>query len=288
MKMGLLRWMGLTASVLISLTGAVRADDAGQWSKIRIATEGAYAPWNYMSPDGKLVGYEIDLAQELCRRMKTECEIVAQDWDGMLPALNAGKFDAIIASMSVTPERQKVASFSVPYAKAPNAFMMMKDSPLVAALGPRVDYSLKKDPDGAKRAIEAMAPALKGKVLAVQGSSTAATFATAELKDKVEIREYKTTEEHNLDLVAGRVDLVMGNITMLKAAMKQPDLANATLAGPTFIEGVLGSGTANVAMRKDDTALKAKFDAAIHEVNADGFNNKLTEKWFGVDITPKD
>ncbi|TGT91292.1 MULTISPECIES: transporter substrate-binding domain-containing protein [unclassified Mesorhizobium] len=286
--MGLLRWMGLTASVLISLTGAVRADDAGQWSKIRIATEGAYAPWNYMSPDGKLVGYEIDLAQELCRRMKTECEIVAQDWDGMLPALNAGKFDAIIASMSVTPERQKVASFSVPYAKAPNAFMMMKDSPLVAALGPRVDYSLKKDPDGAKRAIEAMAPALKGKVLAVQGSSTAATFATAELKDKVEIREYKTTEEHNLDLVAGRVDLVMGNITMLKAAMKQPDLANATLAGPTFIEGVLGSGTANVAMRKDDTALKAKFDAAIHEVNADGFNNKLTEKWFGVDITPKD
>ncbi|MDX8457895.1 transporter substrate-binding domain-containing protein [Mesorhizobium humile] len=288
MKTGLLRWIGLAAGILISLAGAARADDAGQWSKIRIATEGAYAPWNYMSADGKPVGYEIDLAQELCRRMKAECEIVAQDWDGMLPALNAGKFDAIIASMSVTPERQKVASFSVPYAKAPNAFMMMKDSPLVAELGPRVDYSLKKDPEGAKKAIEAMAPALKGRVLAVQGSSTAATFATAELKDKVEIREYKTTEEHNLDLVAGRVDLVMGNITMLKAAMKQPDLANATLGGPTFIEGVLGSGTANVAMRKDDTALKAKFDAAIHEVNADGFNRELTEKWFGVDITPRD
>lgn len=288
MKTGLLRWMGLAAGILISLAGAARADDVGQWSKIRIATEGAYAPWNYMSPDGKLVGYEIDLAHELCRRMKAQCEIVAQDWDGMLPALNAGKFDAIIASMSVTPERQKVASFSVPYAKAPNAFMMMKDSPLVAALGPRVDYSLKKDPEGASKAIAAMAPALKGKVLAVQGSSTAATFATAELKDKVEIREYKTTEEHNLDLVAGRVDLVMGNITMLKAAMKQPDLANATLAGPTFIEGVLGSGTANVAMRRDDTALKAKFDAAINEVNADGFNRDLTEKWFGVDITPRD
>lgn len=288
MKMGLLRWMALAASVFIFLTGAGRADEAGQWSKIRIATEGAYAPWNYTSSDGKLVGYEIDLAQELCRRMKAECEIVAQDWDGMLPALNAGKFDSIIASMSVTPERQKVASFSVPYAKAPNAFMMMKDNPQVSELGPRVDYSLKKDPAGARKAIEAMAAALKGKVLAVQGSSTAATFATAELKDLVEIREYKTTDEHNLDLAAGRVDLVMGNITMLKAAMKQPDLAGATLAGPTFIEGVLGSGTANVAMRKDDTALKAKFDAAINEVNKDGFNRTLTEKWFAVDITPKD
>lgn len=288
MKMGLVRWTTLAAGALIFLTGAARADEAGQWSKIRIATEGAYAPWNYTSPDGKLVGYEIDLAKELCNRMKAECEIVAQDWDGMLPALNAGKFDAIIASMGVTPERQKVAAFSVPYAKAPNAFMMMKDNPLVSELGARVDYSLKKDPEGAKKAIEAMAPALKDKILGVQGSSTAATFATAELKDKVEIREYKTTEEHNLDLVAGRVDLVMGNITMLKAAMKQPELANATLAGPTFIEGVLGSGTANVAMRKDDTALKAKFDAAIDEVNKDGFNRALTEKWFGVDITPKD
>ncbi|MBZ9847369.1 transporter substrate-binding domain-containing protein [Mesorhizobium sp. CA14] len=288
MKTGLIRWMGLAASVLIFLTGAARADEAGQWSKIRIATEGAYAPWNYTSSDGKLAGYEIDLAQELCRRMKADCEIVAQDWDGMLPALNAGKFDAIIASMSVTPERQKVASFSVPYAKAPNAFMMMKDNPLASELGSRVDYSLKKDPEGAKKAIAAMATALKGKVLGVQGSSTAATFATAELKDLVEIREYKTTDEHNLDLAAGRIDLVMGNITMLKAAMKQPDMAGATLAGPTFIEGVLGSGTANVAMRKDDTALKAKFDAAIAEVNTDGFNRTLTEKWFGVDITPKD
>jgi octopine/nopaline transport system substrate-binding protein len=285
--MGLRQCLGLAACVLAIFSGAARADDAGQWSKIRIATEGAYAPWNYMSPDGKLAGYEIDLTNELCKRMKADCEIVAQDWDGMLPALNSGKFDAIIASMSVTPEREKVAAFSVPYARAPNAFMTLKDSPLASTLGPRVDYNLRKDPESAKKAIEALAGPLKGKVLGVQGSSTAAIFASAMLKDIVEIREYKTTEDHNLDLVAGRVDLVMGNITMLKAAMKQPDLADATLAGPTFIEGVLGSGTANVAMRKDDSALKAKFDNAINEVNADGFNRALTEKWFGIDITPK-
>ena len=286
--MKIARWAGIAASILVLLAAPARADDPAQWSKIRIATEGAYAPWNFTNADGELVGYELDLAKELCRRMESECEIVAQDWDGMLPALNAGKFDAIIASMGVTSEREKVASFSEPYAKAPNTFMTMKDSPLAKELGERVDYNLRKDPDGAKKAIEALAPALQGKVLGVQGSSTAANFANAMLKDVVEIREYKTTDQHNLDLVAGRVDLVIANITTLQASMKQAELAGATLAGPTFVEGVLGSGTANVAMRKDDVALKARFDKAIESVNADGFNRQLMEKWFGVDITPKD
>ncbi|WP_018182816.1 transporter substrate-binding domain-containing protein [Kaistia granuli] len=286
--MKIVKWTGLAAGIVMMLTGAASADDAAQWGKIRIATEGAYEPWNYTSPDGKLIGYELDLAEELCRRMQSECEIVAQDWDGMLPALNAGKFDAIMASMGVTPERQKVAAFSESYTKAPNTFMTLKDSPIATALGAQIDYNLRKDPEGAQKAINAMAEPLKGKILGVQGSSTAAAFANAMLKDVVEIREYKTVDQHNLDLVAGRIDMVMANITVLKASMKQPDLADATLAGPTFVEGVLGSGTANVAMRLDDVALKAKFDKAIQEVNADGFNKKLTEKWFGADITPKD
>jgi octopine/nopaline transport system substrate-binding protein len=282
------RWVGLAASVLTLSIGSARADDAAQWSKIRIATEGAYEPWNYTAPNGQLMGYEIDLAKEVCRRMDSQCEIVAQDWDGMLPALNAGKFDAIMASMGVTPEREKVAAFSAAYAKAPNTFMAMGDNPLAKELGQRVDYNLRKDPEAAKKAIEAMAPKFKGKVLGVQGSSTAAKFADAMLKGIVEIREYKTTDQHNLDLVAGRIDLVLGNITMLQAAAKQPQLAGATIVGPTFVEGILGSGTTNVAMRRDDTALKARFDKAIQSVNADGFNKKLQEKWFGVDITPKD
>jgi len=282
------RWAGLAAGILMSLTVAARADDTNKWAKIRIATEGAYAPWNFMTSDGKLAGYEIDLAQELCRRMHAECEIVAQDWDGMLPALNAGKFDAIIASMGVTPEREKVAAFSIPYSGAPNAFLIMKDSPLVKALGPKVDYNMTKDPGGSQKAVDAMAGALKGKILGVQGSTTAARFADAELKNFVEVREYKTAQEANLDLVAGRTDFVMANITILQAAAKQPEFAQTTVAGPTFRGGVLGSGTTNVAMRKGDTALKEKFDQAIKEVNADGFNRALTIKWFGVDITPKD
>ena len=85
-----------------------------QEKTVKIATEGAYAPWNFTSAGGKLEGFEIDLANDLCARMKVKCEIVAQDWDGIIPALQAKKYDAIMAGMSVTPKREEVMSFSEP------------------------------------------------------------------------------------------------------------------------------------------------------------------------------
>jgi octopine/nopaline transport system substrate-binding protein len=271
---------------VVASTGALAQDKT--WETVRIASEGAYAPWNFTSPDGKLIGYEIDLAHELCKRMRVKCEIVAQDWDGMLPALNAGKFDAIMASMAVTPDREKVATFSAPYTKSPNGFMALQGTPVAEALGSGTAFNLRKDPQGAEAGVKAMAPVLKGKVLGVQGSTTAALFADAYLKNVMTVREYKTVDQHNLDLVAGRIDLVMANTTVLSKELQRPELKGAKLVGPTFIEGVLGSGTANVAMRKGDAGLKALFDKAIAEVNADGTNKKLTEQWFGLDITPKD
>ena len=107
--------------VLMTLVAAMFAGQsiAGEWSKIRIATEGAYAPWNFTDSSGKLVGFELDLAQDLCKRMKAECEIVAQAWDGIIPALQAGKYDAIMAGMSITDKRKKVITFSRDYAATP-------------------------------------------------------------------------------------------------------------------------------------------------------------------------
>lgn len=250
---------------------------------IRIATEGAYAPWNYTLPDGTLAGYEIDLAKELCKRMKAQCEIVAQNWDGMLPALNAGKFDAIIASMGVTPERAEVAAFSDPYSTAPNAFLALNGSGLAEALPWHDKFDLRDKAAGSKDIVEKLDAALKGKVLGIQGSTTAGKFVDEYLKDAVTVRSYKTQDEANLDLLAGRIDLTMANITVLAEALKKPDMAKAELVGPTFL---LASGT-SVAFRKSDTALKDKFNAVVHEVNADGFNKALTEKWFGVDISVK-
>jgi octopine/nopaline transport system substrate-binding protein len=256
------------------------------WDKVTVATEGAYAPWNYTGPDGKLAGYEIDLTRELCNRMKVKCDIVAQDWDGIIPGLTAGKYDAIIASMGVTSAREKVVAFSVPYTQAPNGFLTLKSSPLAAMPDLNKLFNLSQDEAGAQKEIAKLRSLLSGKVLGVQSSSTAANFVDKYLKDVVEVREYKTIEQHNLDLEAGRVDLVMANITVLNKALSQPDMKDAMLAGPRFVGGVIGAGTTNVAMRKDDVELKGMFDKAIQSVNDDGTNRRLMQKWFGLDLSP--
>lgn len=276
-----------TLAILLASLAFAQSTLAAQknWEKVTVATEGAYAPWNFTGPDGKLNGYEIDLTHELCSRMKVKCDIVAQDWDGIIPGLNAGKYDAIVASMGVTPAREKVVAFSAPYTQAPNGFMALKSSPLAAMPDLNKIFNLSQDEDAAKKEIAKLLPLLKGKTLGVQSSSTASNFVDKYLKDSVEVREYKTVEQHNLDLEAGRIDLVVANVTVLNKAATS-DMKDATLVGPRFVGGVLGVGTTNVAMRKDDVELKAMFDKAIKSVNDDGTNRRLMQKWFGLDLSP--
>src|SRR5215213_6583244 len=160
-----------------------------KWETVKIATEGAYAPWNFTGAGGKLEGYEIDLANELCGRMKVKCEIVAQDWDGIIPALQAKKYDAIMAGMNITDKRLEVINFSIPYAATPHGWGVMKDSPLAKLAGTGTTVSFEKDPEGAKKAIEAWKSLLKGKTVGVQGSTVNAQFVEQYLKDVVQIRE---------------------------------------------------------------------------------------------------
>ncbi|TIL79413.1 MAG: transporter substrate-binding domain-containing protein, partial [Mesorhizobium sp.] len=100
--------------------------------KLKIATEGAYPPFNTITADGKLVGFDIDITNALCAQMKVECELVTQDWDGMIPALQAKKFDAIIASMSITEERKKQVSFTNKYYTTPLSLVALKDSDIAS------------------------------------------------------------------------------------------------------------------------------------------------------------
>jgi octopine/nopaline transport system substrate-binding protein len=188
--------------------------------------------------------------------------------------------------MGVTSAREKVVAFSVPYTQAPNGFLTSKSSPLAAMPDLNKLFNLSQDEAGAQKEIAKLRSLLSGKVLGVQSSSTAANFVDKYLKDVVEVREYKTIEQHNLDLEAGRVDLVMANITVLNKALSQPDMKDAMLAGPRFVGGVIGAGTTNVAMRKDDVELKGMFDKAIQSVNDDGTNRRLMQKWFGLDLSP--
>lgn len=276
-----------TLAILLTSLACAQSALAAQktWEKVTVATEGAYAPWNFTDPDGKLNGYEIDLTHELCNRMKVKCDIVAQDWDGIIPGLNAGKYDAIVASMGVTPAREKVVAFSAPYTQAPNGFMALKSSSLAALPDSNKLFNLSLDEGAAEKEIAKLRALLKGKTLGVQSASTASNFVDKYLKDVVEVREYKTIEQHNLDLEAGRVDLVIANVTVLNKAVTS-DMKDAALVGPRFVGGVLGGGTTNVAMRKDDVELRAMFDKAIKSVNDDGTNRRLMQKWFGLDLSP--
>ena len=145
MKLFKMLGLGLLASTLAVGTAAA------QEKTVKIATEGAYAPWNFTGAGGKLEGFEIDLANDLCARMKVKCEIVAQDWDGIIPALQAKKYDAIMAGMNITDKRLEVINFSLPYAATPHGFGVMKDSPLAKLAGTGNTVSFEKDPEGAKR-----------------------------------------------------------------------------------------------------------------------------------------
>lgn len=269
--------LGLSLSSLMA-----HADDA---PVLKIATEGAYAPWNFIKPGGQLDGFEIDLAHELCARIKAKCEVVAQDWDGLIPSLNAGKFDAIMAGMSITEKRQQVIGFSRPYAAPLNGLLVMGDGPLAALPDAKATFDLDSDEAGAKAWVTKMTPLLKGKVLGVQGSTTASAFAEKYLSGLMDVREYKTVDAHNLDLVSGRIDAVLANAVVLKLATEQASMQGAKMTGPIFAGGVFGPGIA-IGVRKDDSALKARLDQAINEEIADGSLKKLSEKWLKLDVTP--
>nr|WP_234617828.1 MULTISPECIES: transporter substrate-binding domain-containing protein [Rhizobium/Agrobacterium group] len=253
-------------------------------TEIKIATEGAYAPWNFTTSDGKLDGLEIELANDLCARMKVKCTIVAQDWDGLIPSLTVGKFDVIMASMFITPKRLETIDFTQPYAVDPSGFAVPKDS-AVGKLGISTEKFKLEDEAPSKAAIDKLKSLLKGKVVGVQAATTNLDFLRKYFADTVEIREYKTTEQHDLDLAAGRIDAIFAQQTALAATLAKPEFADYTIAGPGFVGGVFGLGT-GAGLRKQDTKLKEMLNTAISSAIADGTIKRLSEKWVKTDVTP--
>ena len=278
--------IAIIAVALSAATLAAGPAQAKDWTKVTIATEGAYEPWNFVQPDGKLAGFEIDLAHDLCSKMKVECSIVQNDWDGMIPALNAGKFDAIMAGMSITAKRLQVIDFSTSYAAGPSGFMVPKTSPLADLPGRGDILNMSAEDAKTTEILGKMHDMLKGKSIGVQVATIQAAFVDKYFKDVATIQEYKTAEENDLDLEAGRIDASFAEDSYFLATLAKPDAKDLTLAGAAFRGGdVLGQGT-GVGIRKNEPELKAMLDKAIAAEVADGSLKKLQDKWFKLDMMP--
>jgi octopine/nopaline transport system substrate-binding protein len=274
----------LTVLVSFLLVGNVYAD------KIKIGTEGAYPPWNSKDASGALIGFEIELANELCAIMKHECTIVEQDWDGMIPALLMRKFDAIMAGMSITAERQKVITFSQGYADEVASLAVMKGSSLEGMKTP-AGIGLSSPNSDAKKALKTITAALAGKTVCTQTGTIHQNFLESGDVGKVNVRTYKTQDEVNLDLVAGRCDVAFSAAATLTDYAEKSGKA-VVLVGPTFSGGVLGNGV-GVGMRqggtdtigKRDAKLLRDFNKAINTARKNGTISKLAIKHFGFDAS---
>ncbi len=276
-----LAWTTLT--MLAILGGATLQAGAKDWKVVTIATEGAYEPWNLTKPDGTIDGYEPELLRNLCGRMKLECKIVTQDWDGMIPALQAGKIDVIMDALSITDERKKAIDFTLPYASTPGVFVSDKTGPLAKAPGSGTTIKLAND--GPTPSMDDLRKAFKGKTIGLQTATVYEPFVVNNFKDEATIKEYKTAAEHDIDLVTGRIDLTFDDATYFTAAFAKPDNKDMTYTGPQIGGAVWGPGEA-FGIRKEDGDLIGLFNAALTEATKDGTVRTLSLKWFKLDVTP--
>lgn len=246
----------LAAAALAIGAGAAQAE----MKKVRIGTEGAYPPFNSVDTAGKLVGFDIEIGEALCAKMKVECTFVAQDWDGIIPALLAKKYDLILASMSITDERKEKVAFTIPYYLTPGNFIAPKDTKIT----------------------EITPAALKGKTIGAQSSTTGATYLEDKYKDS-EIKLYPTQDEANADLAAGRLDAVLADKFVLYEWLeKSTDGKCCKFVGPD-LKDVNPQGT-GIAVRKEDNELREALNKAIQEINADGTFAKINAKYFPFPI----
>ncbi|MFC3206756.1 transporter substrate-binding domain-containing protein [Aquamicrobium soli] len=268
----------------VALSGLAGPAMAKDWKTVTITLEGAYAPWNMTNPDGTLGGFEPELAKVLCERAKVECKLVASDWDGMIPALNAGKFDIIMDALSITGERKQVIDFTIPYAQTPAAFATVKDSALANAAGSGTEVKMDVGQTGVKE-VDALKEAFKGKTIGIQASTVYAKFIYDNFGDTATIREYKTGADRDLDLQNGRIDLGFDDSVYFQSAF---DAAKGELAftGPQIVGPIWGEGE-GLGVRKADTDLRDMFSAAIKSALDDGTVKTLSEKWFKTDVSPK-
>jgi len=250
------------AALLIIFALAATAAVAKEWDKVRIGVEGAYPPFSYVTPSGELEGFDIDIARALGEAMGAEVTLIPQDWDGIIPALLAKKYDAILASMSITEERKQKVAFTNKYYQTPAKFIAKK--------GMIDDFSKE---------------AIKGKKVGVQRATIHDRYLTDNYGNDVEIKRYGTQDEAYLDLTAGRVDMLLADsVALSDGFLKKPEGAEYTFVGPDLSDPKWFGEGAGIAIRKEDKDLVEKFNMAIDKIRSDGTYKTIQDKYFDFNV----
>lgn len=242
--------------VLLAVTAAMVFSAPALADKLRIGTEGAYPPFNMIDSSGEVTGFDIDIAKALCERMDAECSVVISDWDGIIPALNTRRFDFLVASMSITEEREQAVDFTIPYYTNKLQFVAPKESDF------KVDEA-----------------SLEGKTIGAQRATIAGQWLEENMGDVVDIRLYDTQENAYLDMNAGRIDGVLADAFVQYEWLQSDAGANFEFKGePVFSNDKIG-----IAVRKGDP-LRERLNEALEEIVADGTYAEINAKYFPFSI----
>jgi len=237
-------------SCLIGLI-AVSIQASAFAADVRLVTEGAYAPWNYIGDDGELAGFEIELGNELCDRMAVSCEWVINDWDSIIPNLIAGNYDAIMAGMSATDERKETIQFSEEYFPS-------EPARYIASENTTIDFDN-----------------LTGIRIGAQGATIHSAYLEQTLQEENTILKYETPDQSVADLVAGNIDILFADGLYLEPIVSGSN-GSLVFVGP---KQKVGEGVA-IGMRQEDTELHGQFQTALQSVKADGTLDKLIMEYF--------
>ena len=251
---------------------------------LKIGTDGGAEPWTFTSAAGDVMGFDIDVGNEVCKRIEVECEWIVTDWNGIFPALDLGKFDMIMAGVSETEERKKSMDFTRSYALSLVAFAA-KEGAGAGSYNSSLDVINLDDLNAEAQAeLDKMKTALGGMSVGIQSGANSIGFIEEYFGD-MEMREYEKLETRDLDMQAERIHLGMGGTSYWDKVKKKEEV-DITSFGPKFGGGILGGGIA-APIKKGNADLKAKVDAALDSMIADGTMSKLAVKWLGSDASPK-
>ncbi|MBX8476694.1 ABC transporter substrate-binding protein [Pseudomonas cichorii] len=253
--------MQMYKKFLLAAAATVVISSSAFAETLKMGIEAAYPPFNNKDASGQVVGFDYEIGQALCAKMKAECSVVTSDWDGIIPALNSRKFDFLISSLSITDERKQAVDFTDPYYSNKLQFIAPKDSQINT------------------ETVEAAKESLKGKIIGAQRATLSGTWLEDKLGDSVTIKLYDTQENAYLDLASGRVDAMLADKYVSYEWLKSDAGKNFEFKG----DPVEQNDKIGIAVRKGDP-LRERLNDALKEIIADGTYKKINDKYFPFSI----